>query len=57
MLRAAAAAFVIAIIAAFLGQGGLSHLATQAAIVLFLIALVMLVIGLLGGRGGTPPAV
>ena len=57
MLRAAAAAFILAIIAAAFGQGGLSNLATRAAMVLALIAVVMLVIGLLGGRDGTPPAV
>ena len=57
MLRLAAVAFILAIIAAALGQGVLANLATQAAMVLALIAIVLLVLGLLGGRGGAPPAV
>ena len=56
MLRAAVAAFILAIIAAFFGQGGLAHLATQAAIVLVIIAVILLIIGMVG-RGRTPPAV
>ena len=59
MLRWAAIFFVIAIIAAAFGAGNVEVLATKAAIVLFVIALILLLFGFIGrgGAGSGPPAV
>ena len=58
MLRFAAIFFIIAIVAAVCGAGNVEFMATKAAIVLFVIALILMLFGLLGGRGsGVPPAV
>lgn len=60
MLRWAIIFFVIAIIAAVLGFGGIAATASGIAQILFYIFLVLflvaLLIGLLGGRTPTPPA-
>ena len=59
MLRWAIAFFIIAIIAAVFGFGGIAAAASGIAQTLFYIFLVLflvsLVIGLLGGRTPTPP--
>lgn len=59
MLRWAIAFFIIAIIAAVLGFGGIAATASGIAQILFYIFLVLflvaLLIGLLGGRAPKPP--
>lgn len=59
MLRWAIAFFIIAIIAAVLGFGGIAATASGIAQILFYIFLVLflvaLLMGLLGGRGPKPP--
>lgn len=59
MLRWALAFFIIAIIAAFFGFGGIAATATGIAQILFYIFLVLFLIallfGLLGGRAPPPP--
>jgi uncharacterized membrane protein YtjA (UPF0391 family) len=51
MLRAALAFLVLAILAAFFGLGSIAGLSMDIAVILFLVALVLIVVGVLfGGR-------
>ena len=57
MLRLATVFLVIALVAAFLGFGGVANFSFEGAKILFFVFLVLFVLFLVLGRRGGPPAV